>query len=187
MASFAYTATHRRSTAACSWPAACSAMSLRPPPEAVAPLSPDLHPTLTTRERVALQTQPRPAWRATASSTRSASRWSISTPSADIRETENDKPIDATGAYQTRAGEDGHSQRTPASWPSSWPAARRRKRRSSSRCSITWSSSRSGPTARSTLDELRHSFAAERVQYPEAGGGDHGGVGSRAEPGTRRR
>jgi cytochrome c553 len=31
--------------------------SLRPPPEAVAPLAPDLHPGLTTRERVTLQTQ----------------------------------------------------------------------------------------------------------------------------------
>ena len=33
------------------------AHSLRPPPEAVAPLSPELQPTLTTRERVTLQTQ----------------------------------------------------------------------------------------------------------------------------------
>lgn len=30
---------------------------LRPPPDAVVPFSPDLHPTLTTRERVALQTK----------------------------------------------------------------------------------------------------------------------------------
>jgi hypothetical protein len=32
--------------------------SLRPPPEAVAPFAPDLHPDLTTRERVTLQTKP---------------------------------------------------------------------------------------------------------------------------------
>jgi hypothetical protein len=31
--------------------------SLRPPPEAVSPLAPDLHPDLTTRERVVLQTE----------------------------------------------------------------------------------------------------------------------------------
>src|SRR5262249_24386537 len=31
---------------------------LRPPPEAVAPLAPDLHPDLSTRERVSLQTSP---------------------------------------------------------------------------------------------------------------------------------
>ena len=33
------------------------AVSLRPPPQAFAPLSPELQPTLTTRERVTLQTQ----------------------------------------------------------------------------------------------------------------------------------
>ena len=33
--------------------------TLRPPAEALAPLSPDLHPDLTTRERVELQTSPR--------------------------------------------------------------------------------------------------------------------------------
>ena len=32
--------------------------SLRPPPEAVSPLAPDLHASLTTRERVTLQTSP---------------------------------------------------------------------------------------------------------------------------------
>ncbi len=32
--------------------------TLKPPPEAFTPLSPDLHPDLTTRERVALQTKP---------------------------------------------------------------------------------------------------------------------------------
>ncbi len=32
--------------------------TLRPPAEAFAPLSPDLHPDLTTRERVELQTSP---------------------------------------------------------------------------------------------------------------------------------
>jgi hypothetical protein len=32
--------------------------TLRPPPEAAAPLAPDLHPSLTTRERVTLQTSP---------------------------------------------------------------------------------------------------------------------------------
>ena len=32
--------------------------TLRPPQEAFTPLSPDLHPDLTTRERIALQTSP---------------------------------------------------------------------------------------------------------------------------------
>ena len=33
-------------------------VALRPPPMAIAPLSPDLQPTLTTRERVEIQTRP---------------------------------------------------------------------------------------------------------------------------------
>lgn len=33
-------------------------VALKPPPEAVAPVAPDLHPSLSTRERVALQTKP---------------------------------------------------------------------------------------------------------------------------------
>ena len=33
-------------------------MTMRPPPEAFTPLAEDLHPKLTTRERVALQTKP---------------------------------------------------------------------------------------------------------------------------------
>lgn len=33
-------------------------VAMRPPPEAVAPLAPDLHPSLTTRDRVILQTKP---------------------------------------------------------------------------------------------------------------------------------
>src|SRR6202035_4866877 len=32
------------------------AITLRPPPSAFTPLPPELHPTLTTRERIALQT-----------------------------------------------------------------------------------------------------------------------------------
>jgi len=33
-------------------------VALKPPPEAVSPIAPDLHPSLTTRERVILQTKP---------------------------------------------------------------------------------------------------------------------------------
>ena len=48
----------RRSIAACSSLAACWAWRLRPPPMAIAPLAADLQPTLTTRQRVELQTRP---------------------------------------------------------------------------------------------------------------------------------
>ncbi len=58
MAGFAYTATsspiHRGVFIARS----VLGRSLRPPPEAVSPLPPDLHADLTTRERIALQTSP---------------------------------------------------------------------------------------------------------------------------------
>ncbi|HEV3255646.1 MAG TPA: DUF1592 domain-containing protein, partial [Gemmataceae bacterium] len=78
--------------------------SLRPPPQAFAPLAADLHPELTTRERVALQT----------SSQACQSCHGIINPLGftlehfdavgRYRDREKDRPIDATGAYQTRSG-----------------------------------------------------------------------------------
>src|SRR5207248_6057188 len=58
MATFAYTAEtspiHRGVFLARS----VLGLSLRPPPEAFTPLAPDLHPQLSTRERILLQTSP---------------------------------------------------------------------------------------------------------------------------------
>ena len=78
---------------------------LRPPPEAVAPLSPDLHPEMTTRERVTLQTNPAAC----------ASCHSIINPLGfpmehydalgRFRNEEKGRPIDDAGAYQTLAGQ----------------------------------------------------------------------------------
>ncbi len=82
------------------------AMSLRPPPEAFAPLSPELQPTLTTRERVALQTH---------ASTCMGCHGIINPLGFTLehfdavgryRETDNDKPVDSTGTYRTRAGKE---------------------------------------------------------------------------------
>jgi mono/diheme cytochrome c family protein len=79
--------------------------SLRPPPEAVTPLPPDLHPMLTTRERVTLQTQ------ATACMTchEIINPLGFTLEHFDAvgryRELERDKPVDAHGVYQTRAGD----------------------------------------------------------------------------------
>jgi hypothetical protein len=77
---------------------------IRPPKEAFTPLAPDLHPTLTTRERVSLQTK----------ALACASCHGIMNPVGfalenfdavgRFRETEKDKPIDASGSYDTRAG-----------------------------------------------------------------------------------
>ncbi len=79
--------------------------ALRPPPEAVAPLAPDLHADLTTRERVVLQTK--------AQSCQSCHRMINPLGFAfehfdavgRFREEEKGRPIDATGSYQTRTGE----------------------------------------------------------------------------------
>lgn len=82
------------------------ALSLRPPPEAVVPLSPELQPTLTTRERVTMQTQ----------SANCMVCHGIINPLGftlehfdavgRYREKDNDKPVDSTGVYHARSGKD---------------------------------------------------------------------------------
>jgi hypothetical protein len=79
--------------------------TLRPPPDAFVPLPPDLHPDLTTRERVTLQTK----------STECMSCHGIINPLGfaleqfdavgRFREQERGKPVDATVTYQTPAGD----------------------------------------------------------------------------------
>lgn len=79
--------------------------SLRPPPEAVAPLPVELHADLTTRQRVTLQTK--------AESCQSCHRMinplGFAFENFDavgrFRSREQGQPIDATGAYQTRTGD----------------------------------------------------------------------------------
>jgi hypothetical protein len=80
--------------------------SLRPPLVAVAPLSPDLHADLTTRERVLLQTE------AEACSTchNMINPLGFTLEHFDavgrFRDVEQGKPIDATGTYFTRTGDE---------------------------------------------------------------------------------
>ena len=78
--------------------------SLRPPPVAVAPLAPDLHPELTTRERVMLQTK-----EATCMAChRIINPLGFTLERFDAvgryRELDRERPIDDTGSYQTRDG-----------------------------------------------------------------------------------
>ena len=78
---------------------------IRPPMDAFTPLAPDLHPNLTTRERVSLQTKANVC----------ASCHGVMNPLGftlehfdavgRYREKERDKPVDATGSYETRAGD----------------------------------------------------------------------------------
>ncbi len=80
-------------------------VGLKPPNEAFTPLAPDLHPTLSTRERVELQTK----------GVNCQSCHAVINPVGfalenfdavgRYRETDNKKPVNAQGSYTTRAGE----------------------------------------------------------------------------------
>ena len=78
---------------------------LRPPPEAFAPLAPDLHPNLSTRERVDLQTSPEMC--ANCHTMINPLGYPLEQFDAvgRYRTKERDKPIDASGGYTTLAGE----------------------------------------------------------------------------------
>jgi cytochrome c553 len=80
--------------------------SLRTPPVAVAPLAPDLHADLTTRERVELQTQAD----ACQSCHNMINPLGFTLEHFDAvgryRREEQGKPIDATGTYITRSGQE---------------------------------------------------------------------------------
>jgi hypothetical protein len=105
MASFAYTATsspiHRGVFIARS----VLGRVLRPPPEAVAPLAPDLHPDLTTRQRVAIQTQPESCRSCHGLINPLGFTLERFDALGRYRKEEKGKPIDATGSYETRSGE----------------------------------------------------------------------------------
>jgi hypothetical protein len=78
---------------------------LKPPPEAVSPLAPDLHPDLTTRERTILQTSS--AACQTCHTLINGLGFSLERFDAvgRYRTEEKGKPIDATASYLSRSGE----------------------------------------------------------------------------------
>jgi hypothetical protein len=78
--------------------------SLRPPPIAVAPLAPDLHPDLTTRERVAMQTKPTNCM--TCHGVINELGFALESFDAIGRHREQDrgKPVDDSGSYVTASG-----------------------------------------------------------------------------------
>jgi hypothetical protein len=79
--------------------------ALRPPPEAFTPLPADLHPELTTRERVALQTRPQACLACHGMINPLGFTLENFDAVGRYRKEEKGRPIDATGAYQTRNGE----------------------------------------------------------------------------------
>jgi hypothetical protein len=78
---------------------------LRPPPEAVAPLPPDLRPELTTRERVLLQTQPQACQSCHGVINPLGFAMEHFDAVGRFRSKEKGRPIDSSGAYQTRSGQ----------------------------------------------------------------------------------
>jgi len=79
--------------------------TLRPPPEAVAPLAPDLHAGLTTRERTLLQTKPESCQSCHAMINPLGFTLEHFDAVGRFRSDENSKPIDSTGSYITRSGQ----------------------------------------------------------------------------------
>jgi cytochrome c553 len=104
MASFAYTTTSSPIHRGLFLARGVLGLSLRPPPEAFTPLAPELHPDLTTRERVALQTNAQTCQSCHAVINPLGFTLEHFDAVGRYREKENGKPIDATGAYQTRSG-----------------------------------------------------------------------------------
>jgi cytochrome c553 len=79
---------------------------LKPPPEAVSPLSPDLHEGMTTRERVQLQTSPAACQRCHAMIDPLGFSLEQFDAIGRFRTEEKGKPIDASGRYLERSGEE---------------------------------------------------------------------------------
>ncbi len=121
--------------------------TLRPPPQAVTPLPAKLHPDLTTRERVILQTNSKSCM--TCHGMINPLGFSMEKFDAvgRYREKDRDKPIDDAGSYQTRVGGE-KTFHGAASWRSSSPTAKKPTPRSPSSFSITSCSNPSEPTAR---------------------------------------
>src|SRR5262249_23614769 len=80
-------------------------LSLRPPPEAFTPLAEELHPELTTRERVAFQTRPQACQACHGVINPLGFTLEHFDAVGRYRDRDNGKPVDAAGAYVTRTGE----------------------------------------------------------------------------------
>jgi mono/diheme cytochrome c family protein len=78
---------------------------LRPPPEAVAPLAADLHPDLTTRQRVELQTKPESCQSCHAMINHLGFALEHYDAIGRYRDKEKGRSVDAAGSYETRTGD----------------------------------------------------------------------------------
>jgi cytochrome c553 len=78
--------------------------TLLPPPEAVAPVAADLHPKLTTRQRVALQTKPAACMSCHALINPLGYTLERYDAIGRLRDQDNGSPVDSTGSYLARNG-----------------------------------------------------------------------------------
>ena len=104
MAAFAYTATSSPIHRGVFLSRGVLGRTLPAPPAAVAPLAPDLHAGLTTRERVALQTSPKACQMCHSMINSLGYTLENFDAVGRFRKDEKGKPIDATGTYQTKTG-----------------------------------------------------------------------------------
>ncbi|QDT11845.1 DUF1588 domain-containing protein [Stieleria marina] len=79
--------------------------TLRPPNAAFSPLNPDLHPKLTTRQRVSLQTDEVSCQVCHSKINTLGFALENFDPVGRFRITDNDQPVDASGSYVNRQGE----------------------------------------------------------------------------------
>jgi hypothetical protein len=105
MATFAYTATSSPIHRGVFLSRNVLGVQLRPPPEAFTPLPAELHPELTTRERVALQTRPDQCKACHGVINPLGFTLEHFDAIGRYREKERGKPIDATGEYERPSGE----------------------------------------------------------------------------------
>ncbi len=80
-------------------------LTLKPPNEAFTPFAADLHPSLSTRERTALQTSPRGCQQCHGLINPLGFSLEAFDAVGRYRTTERGKPLDASGSYLNRAGE----------------------------------------------------------------------------------
>src|SRR5262249_39067563 len=98
MSSFAYTASSSPIHRGVFLSRSVLGRPLRPPPEAVAPLAAALHPDLTTRQRVELQTRPESCQSCHAMINQLGFALEHYDAIGRYREKEKGRPVDATGA-----------------------------------------------------------------------------------------
>ncbi len=108
LANFAYTSTSSPIHRGVFLARSVLGRSLRPPPEAVAPLAPELHAGLTTRERVELQTSPKAC--VSCHSTINPLGFGLERFDAvgRFRGEEKGKPVVADGLYEPPSGDPAH-------------------------------------------------------------------------------